>query len=58
MRRPWGIWYENAEGVMVRATQATFRTQIGALMRMRALRRENPAVVFYVRKHVNFEATP
>lgn len=58
MRRPWGIWYENAEGAIVRATQATFRTRLGAARRRRALERENPGVMFFVRKHVNFEANP
>lgn len=53
-RRPWRVEYENAEGA--RRVERTFHTKLGAQLGRRRIRRENPGVVYEIRKHVEFEA--
>lgn len=55
-KRPWRIEYENAEGEIV--VMRTFHFKRNAERALPAIEAENPAVLFRLRKHVDFEAKP
>jgi hypothetical protein len=54
-RRPWRLLWEDADGRIRVAT--TFHHKPAADARRDELAAANPGIIYYVEKHVDFEAT-
>lgn len=54
MKRPWRIEYEDAEGNTV--VERTYHLKVVAQIALPRIQKENPAVLYQIRKHVDFEA--
>jgi hypothetical protein len=56
MKRPWAIYYLNAESQWVRFDERSFHFKKNAERAMDTSALDQPGVLFTVRKHVEFES--